>query len=95
MHKVERSKEEVRKIVHEVVEKLEVQREHWKHLPMEEQVRLGLQSLRDKLLENNIKPECGITSILTRASQNAKDAETKSFFDGMQMQLGTKGVRYE
>ena len=95
MQKTERSREEVRRTVSQIVEKLEVQREQWKHLPMDGQVTLGLQSLRDKLLEHNIRPECGITSILTRASQNAKDAETKEFFDKMQMKIGTKGVRFE
>jgi len=95
MQRTERSREETKKIVSEIIDKLEIQRQQWKHLPMPEQVHLGLQSLRDKLLDSSIRPECGITSILTRASQKAKDSETKEFFDKMQMAIGTKGVRFE
>jgi len=91
----ERSREELKAAVSGIVEKLELQREQWKHLPIDEQVRLGLRFLGNKLLEKDIRPECGITSILNKASQNAKDAETKEFFDRMQTQIGTKGVRFE
>jgi hypothetical protein len=89
----ERSKEEIKKEVYDIVDKLGLQREHWKHLPLDKQVRLGLQFLRDKLGEKGIRPECGITTVLDKASK--KNPSAKEFFNTIQTEIATHAVRYE
>jgi hypothetical protein len=95
MQKTERSREEIKKEVYDIVDKLGLQQEHWKHLPMEEQVKLGMQFLRDKLGEKDIRPECGITTVLDKASKKAADVKAKEFFDGIQREIAMHAVRYE
>jgi|GEM_PF-4142172 len=88
-------KDETKRTVYEIVEKLELQREHWKHLPTNEQVKLGVEFLRDKLHEKGIKLECAVHTVLDKAKEKAKDEEAKRFFESMAASIGTKGIRFE
>ncbi|MEM3555575.1 MAG: hypothetical protein QXF56_02565 [Candidatus Micrarchaeia archaeon] len=94
MQKVENRKE-TKRIVYEIIEKLELQREQWKHLPMDEQVKLGVEFLRNKLHDNGIKLECAVHTVLDKAKEKTKNEETKKFFELMGESIGTKGIKFE
>lgn len=87
--------EDERKIVSDAVERVKLQRETWKHLPMEKQVELGLQSLGNALDKKGIKLACGINFILSSKASEEKDEETKLFLSLMASEAGRRVLRYE
>jgi hypothetical protein len=89
------SKAEQKQIISDAVEQVTLQREHWKHLPMEKQVELGLKSLGNKLNEKNIKLACGVNSILMTKASEEHNPEARDFLALMASEAGRRVLKYE